>query len=122
MNPLPPKLENFAQAFSTRSGGCNRFCECGREFWDSSPDGGGWSWQSGEREALAANPNATGVPYTVETLSFEGKDYCIDCECWHPRALQIIGFLDYHAAPIAQYLLLEKKRKQTEADQSPTVA
>jgi hypothetical protein len=115
---LPEQLKNFEQAFTTSSTGCRRECLCGSVFYDSV---GNYDWDEGEFEALEKNERATAVDYSVGTISFEGKEYCCDCDCWHERAKQIIRFLDGHAHKIAEWLTLEKKRKQEEADHSPVV-
>lgn len=112
------QLENFSRAFSSGSGGCVRTCECGRVFYDTQP---GYTWEDGEFEALTANKNATALDYSVGTLCFEGKEYCMDCDCWHPRARRIIEWIESHGQSIAEFLTLEKKRKQADADQSPVV-
>ena len=111
------KQESFAEAFRSNCGGCRRTCECGREFYN--PDGG-WTWETGELEGLELR-KATALDYTVTTVGFEGKELVMDCDCWHPRAKQIMSFLDGHADAIAKYLTNEKKRKQSEADRSPVV-
>lgn len=114
---MSDKLENFERAFSTHSGGCRRTCNCGREFYNPN---GGWDWEEGEIEALDKS-GAISLDWSVSTLSCEGKEYVMDCDCWHKRAKQIMGFIDGHAQAIAEYLTLEKKRKQTLADESPVV-
>jgi hypothetical protein len=111
-------LENFERAFETHSGGCRRECECGRVFYNPN---GGRDWEDGELEKLAGDGNAQPVEWSVETISFEGKEYVSDCNCWHARANVIIGFLNSHAGSIAKYLSLEKKRKQAIAGAAPVV-
>lgn len=115
----PDKLENFTEAFSDHSGGCRRTCECGKEYWDTYNSG--YSWEDGEIEGLEKNPDAVGLPHSVSTLSFEGREYVMDCTCFHDRASRIMNWIDTHAAQIANYLNLEKKRKQAIADAAPTV-
>lgn len=111
------KLESFAESFRS-DGGCRRTCECGRVFYNP---GGGWTWETGELEELELI-KATAIDHTVTTVEFEGKEFVIDCDCWHLRAKQIMGFIDSHAHSIVKYLVNEKKRKQAEADRSPVVA
>ena len=114
-----PKLENFARAFSNNSGGCRSVCACGKEFYDNYNRG--YSWEPGELETLNADPEAIALDYSVSEIEFEGKTFCADCGCWHERALQIIAFIDSHSRHIAEWLTLEKKRKQVLADHSPVV-
>lgn len=112
------QLTNFERAFTTNSGGCRRTCECGREFYN--PDHT-WTWEPGELDALADDPNANAVDYTVGEVVFEGKEYANPCDCWHPRARKIIVWLYYHGEGIAQFLSLEKKRLLDEAKAAPVV-
>lgn len=102
------------------SAGCRRQCKCGRTFYHHDRDD--YDWDPGEFEGLEADPNATSLDYTVETLTIAGTEYCMDCDCWHGQARMIKGWLDHHARHVAQYLTLEKQRKQAEADASPVVA
>jgi hypothetical protein len=114
-----PALESFVDAFDDRVSGPRRTCDCGVEFWDTYNSG--YSWEDGEREGLEANPAAKGLPYAVGAIHFEGRHFVPECECWKPRALKIIAFLMGHDEAIAAFLTLEKRRKQVEADRSPTV-
>jgi len=113
------KLETFISAFRTNMSGCRRTCHCGREYWDGGNDG--YSWEDGEIEALSNNPNAVELPYTVETIEICGIEYVPDCDCWHRKAYAMLEFIDGNAVAIAQYLTLEKKRKQKIASDSPVV-
>lgn len=110
--PIDPRLTVFERAFGGSAGSCRRSCECGREFYN--PDGG-WSWENGELEALAANPNATSIEWSVGTVEFEGRFYVPDCTCWHERALKIIAWMEGHVESIAEYFKLENKRRSKEA-------
>lgn len=112
------KLENFIEAFSSHCGGCRRTCHCGKEFWDAENS---YDWESGEREALESDPSKVPLRYSVGTVELEGREYVMDCNCFHERAEKIMGFIDGHAKSIAAYLTLEKKRKQLIADEAPTV-
>ncbi len=112
------KLENFERAFSSGSGGCVRICECNKQFYDGHNS---YDWEDGEIESLEADKNSVCLDYTVSTIIFEDKEYVVDCSCWHKRAEQIMGFIDGHSHSIAEYLTLEKKRKQSIANNSPTV-
>lgn len=112
------KLENFERAFSGHTAGITRICACGKKYYvlNECED-----WNKGEFEALQKETNTKGLEYWPGAVCFEGTEYVDACDCWHPRAKQIIGFIDGHAHAIADYLRLEKERKQREADQSPTV-
>src|SRR4051812_19397927 len=112
------KIEIFDRAFDSHTGHCRTSCECGKEFYDHANS---YDWEEGEKEKLEADPNAVGVSYTVGTLTFEGRKYCCDCTCWHARAEHIMGFIDNHAAQIAEYLTLQKKEKQRVANAAPVV-
>jgi len=116
--PCSAKLERFACAFSTHSGGCRNQCECGRVFYN--PDSS-WSWDEGELEALELDPNAIPVDYAVSTIGFEGKICVWDCDCWHARAEKIMGWIDSHANKIAAYLNGEAEHKKQIADKAPRV-
>lgn len=116
---MSTKLENFENAFDSHVGSCRMTCNCGKEFWDAYNSG--YGWDEGEREALEKDPNAVAVQHSVGSLEFEGRIYCLDCDCWHERAKKIMGFIDSHGKAIAEYLFYEKKRKQAIADAAPTV-
>lgn len=112
-------FENFEQAFRGGVSGLRRTCECGVEYWDSYNSG--YDWEEGEREALEADPKAKALDHSVGVVELEGRYYVDGCTCWHKRAEQVIRFLNEHAVAIAEYLTLEKKRKQAEADAAPRV-
>jgi len=112
------KLNEFERAFSSGMAGCVRTCECGRVFYDNANS---YDWEPGELERLQASKKATPVDYSVGTLVLEGGEFVQACNCWHERASKIIDWLDNHAHGIAEYLTLEKKRKQADADHSPVV-
>ncbi len=118
MNPTPEDLQTFERAFTSSLAGCVRTCVCGRTFYDWCNS---YDWEEGEKEKLEADPKATGVDYSVETIIFEGKEYCSDCDCWHERARKLIAWMEQHDHRIAAWLTLEKQRKQAEADASPVV-
>ena len=111
------KFDNFERAFSDSSGGLVRTCECGKAFYNDE----GRDFEEGEYERLLASPDAVSLDHDASTLSFEGKTFVMDCDCWKPRAEVIMRYLDGHAFHIAEYLTLEKKRKQDDATYSPTV-
>ncbi len=111
-------IESFKEAFAIGSGGCRRECDCGIQFYNSD---GGWDWEEGELDELMANGDARDLDCTITEIRFEGKEYVYQCDCWHERAEELMGFIDSHAYGIAQYLTLEKLRMQAEADNMPTV-
>ena len=114
----PEKLENFERAFSDSTASCRWTCECGVTFFDGCQS---YDWEDGELDKLRADPKAKQVDYAPGSISFEGRQYVDACDCWHKRALQIIRFIDGHAERIANYLRLEKERKQRDAEASPVV-
>lgn len=70
--------EAFEDAFRSMGGGCCRECQCGTEYYNS---GGGWGWDDGELEDLAANPNAVDIPYAVDTVEIFGREFVVGCGC-----------------------------------------
>jgi len=121
MSEQSDKLENFERAFDCNVSSCRGTCNCGQRFFDYENT---YDWEPGELEklkALETHGKATGVPYGIGFVRFEGKEYVNSCDCWHKRAEQIIGFIDGHARRIAKYLTLEKKRLQSIADEAPVV-
>lgn len=117
--PVDGSFESFEKAFSGRTSGCVRDCQCGVTFWDGYNDG--YSWEAGERERLEADPKAQRLDYAVGMIAFEDREYVAACECWHQRAIRLIAFIRGHDDEIAEFLTLEKQRKQREADRSPVV-
>lgn len=115
---MKPNLENFIDAFRDNTSGCVRTCDCGKIYFDHENS---YDWEEGELEALESDTKAIGLDDSIRTLSFEEKEYVIDCNCWRKRAEKIMGFIDGHAHEIAMYLTLEKKRKQSIADNAPFV-
>lgn len=116
---MSTSFESFEKAFRGGINGLRRTCECGVEYWDSYNSG--YDWDEGEREALEDDPTKIPVSYAVGIIEFEGRTYVDACTCWHERAKRIASWIDSHAEAIAEYLSLEKKRKQNEADRSPVV-
>lgn len=114
----PRKLEVFERAFSSHTSGCVRECRCGKTYYHD--DEGGYSWEPGELERLAKS-GARALDYSPGGIVIDGVEFVNACDCWHPQAAQIISFVDANAHPIAEYLSLEKKRKQQEADAAPVV-
>lgn len=111
-------MENFEVAFSDNHGCSRHVCNCGIEYYNPE---GGWSWEEGELEALEKDDNSISIDYSVPIMSFENKEYVMSCDCWVTRAEYIIGFIKNHGHKIAEFLNLEKKRKTSEAEQSPIV-
>ena len=119
LDKINPKVfESFERAFMSSGGGCVRACRCGRIFYN--PDGG-WTWEDGELESLNRNEKATAVGHTVQCIDFEENEYALDCDCWHELAARYIRWLRVHDEQVAEFLTLEKARKQAEADRSPVV-
>lgn len=113
-----PGMVSFEDAFGGCGSGCASQCACGRIFYNSD---GGWDFEMGELERYRANPNATDLVYGVGHIEFEGTVYVWDCDCWRPRAVQIIRFITSHGRQIAEFLTLERERKVAAAESSPTV-
>jgi predicted dehydrogenase len=113
------QFENFERAFRGGVSGCRRDCECGIEYWDSY--NGGYDWGEGEVESLMNNPKAKALDHAVGIVEFEGCVYVDGCTCWHERARKIIAWMVHHDEAIAEFLSLEKERKQREANRAPTV-
>lgn len=117
VNEEQAALDNFERTFRDGSSGCVRDCDCGKVFYN--PDTC-WTWEDGELDRLNAS-GAKVLPYAVETVTFEGHHYVLDCDCWQVRALKLIAFLRHHDEQIAAFLRAEKVRKTAEADRSPVV-
>lgn len=110
------KFDNFECAFDMHTGGCRHTCACGKTYYNSD---GGWDWDEGELEKLKADENAIDLDHAVGLIYLEGCEFVMDCDCWHKRAEHVMAFIDAHAQQIADYLRLEKIRKQIIADVSP---
>jgi hypothetical protein len=100
---LSDELEDFARAFKYRVSKDKCVCACGREF-------SGFVQSSSDT-----------LEYGIVTLGFEGREYVEACDCWHPRATELVAFIESHARRFAQYLALAKQRKQARADRAPTL-
>lgn len=111
-------LDNFDRAFSHIRTGCFK-CECGKVYWDNQ--NGGYDWNDGELEALEKNPNATAVPYAIDVIDIDGREYANACNCWEKRASRIIGWLENNRTEIAAYFRYEKERKMAEANRLATI-
>lgn len=113
------KLQNFTVAFEIGGSSIQETCACGKIFYDASSD---YDFEEGEFEALEANKEAIGCWHSIGRIAFEGKEYVSTCECWKPRAKQLMEYLDTYNHEIAAYLNAERKRKIEEAEALPTVA
>ena len=112
-------IDNFGEAFDSKSGGCRHRCECGKEFYGAER---AWDWNEGEYEALEKDFNAIRVEYDgVARLEIEGVLYVSDCDCWHEKAKGIMSFLDFYASAIGEYYKLEKQRLKMEASRLPEI-
>lgn len=112
------KIEMFERCFRSGCGTVCMTCNCGLTYYNYMDAG---CFEEGELEKLEKNPKAKAVDYSISILECEGRQYADGCDCWHKRALQLLAFIDGHAHAIAEYLTLEKQRKQRAADNSPTV-
>jgi len=101
-------MENFEDAFRSGGGGCREECKCGKVFYNSN---GGWDWEDGELEGLEKS-KATDLDWSVLTIIIDGDEYVMDCDCWHNRAKQMMGWMESHNRQFVKYLQLEKERKQ----------
>jgi hypothetical protein len=111
-------LENIERAFSTHMSSIYQRCDCGKEFFVGDPTE---DWNDGEFDQLSSNENATALEHWPASLIISGVEYCADCDCWHEKAKSMKLWLDNHANQIAEYLNLEKQRKQMEANVAPVV-
>lgn len=116
---MTQKLQNFERAFSDSSGSFRMRCVCGKTYYN--PDQG-WTIYEGELEALQKDPMAFSLDYGPGGVAFEGKIFVNACDCWHPRALLIIGFLDSHKERIAKFFALEKQCLKEAAENYPTIS
>lgn len=108
------KIEIFEEAFRDKGFvGSRRDCICGNIFYNSD---GGWDWKDGELEELAKNTRATDVDYSVGTITFECKEHCLDCNCWHKRALIMFSFLMSHNSQIVALFRAVKNHELARAE------
>lgn len=101
---MSSNLDSFRDAFFAYGSHWEE-CQCGRAFQDPFVIG------ADDGEDLKR----------FDMLSFEGKNYVIECGCWEKRASQIAGFIDTHKHQVASYLNREKKRLTELATEHPTV-
>ena len=111
-------MKNFELAFDSRTGSCARQCECGKQFYNPDPS---WDFEEDELESYKKDPAAISLNCSVGGISFEGAEYVYECDCWKERADKVMKFIDGHAYEIAEYLILEKKRRTSDAEASPVV-
>lgn len=104
------RIKIFEQAFRSPRSSMQETCGCGRIFFDFANS---WDWEDGEQEALLENPNATALLYSVECVSIDGKEYVIDCDCWHEKATRIMGWIDAHDDQLVEFFKLDKERLET---------
>ena len=116
---MDDKLKIFEDAFYDHGGGIVRTCECGVTHYNDSSDA--YGWEDGELDKLHADPKAVPLDRDAFEMSFEGRRYVTQCQCWHERAKMIMRFLDSHGHSIAIYFRLEKERKTKEAEDSPEI-
>lgn len=114
----PEQLENFEQAFRSGTGGCSCTCPCGKQYFDDWNEYD-FEWES-EKELLRSS-GATPVDYGIGGVVINGVQYANSCECWHEKARSIVRFLEENGRAVAEFLTLEKKRKEREAEDSPVV-
>lgn len=93
------KIEIFEKAFRASVSRSRMECECGKVFYNSN---GGWDWEDGELEALEKSKDAIDLDCSVGEIGFEGRQYALDCECWHERAIRIFEFLMSHNYQIVE--------------------
>lgn len=111
-------LDVFANSFAAGWGTITTECECGINYYEDERVG---DFETGEYESLEKNPKARCVE-NISILEFEGTSYVECCECWKPRAEQIMKFIDGHSMKIAKYLNAERKRATDEAELMPEVS
>jgi hypothetical protein len=107
----------FADAFSSRMGGCSFQCRCGTTWWDDFNNG--IDWEEGEFERLSLLSVTEPQKYkraggAVSWMTIDGKDIVWGCTC--TIAQQYERFLEQHAAQIADYLRLRRARLLREAE------
>lgn len=116
---MDPKIESFEGSFRAGLSSCRVECECGKIYFHDTEQF--YTWEDGELEKLRAG-EGIGEDYAIGILILEGKDYADACDCWHPKAKQIIAFLERHAQHIARYFELEKKRQTADAKAIPVIS
>lgn len=107
---MSAKMSGFEEAFRDGAGSSRIDCACGKIYFDEKC----WGFEEGEREKIVA-AGAIELEWGPSYITLEGQSFCIDCDCWHPRAERVMRFLDGHAQKIAKYFAAEKDRKMAEA-------
>lgn len=112
------EITNFEKAWASRTSGCARTCECGKEFYNPDPT---WDWDTGELEAFQTNEKATALDYPVGCVELDGKEYVMDCLCWHAKAEKVIRWLYSNGDQVAKFFQLEKQTRLEEHHDTPTI-
>lgn len=111
------KQNNFINAFSIGDPSCRGKCHCGKTYYDASDI----DLSDDEITEFEKDENAIGVYESIGHISFGGKEYVQNCECWKPHAKTMMNFLDGYHHQIAAYLNAERQRMIDEAYMLPTV-
>lgn len=109
---------SYERAFSSHSGSIVKMCACNKVFYIHDAHE---CWDEGEFERLIADSKAIPLDYSPGGVYVYGVEYVDACDCWHSKAERIVAFLNDNAHEIADFLTLEKKRREEEAKNSPTV-
>lgn len=110
-------LDWFLRGFRDGIGGIRIECECGKTYYESDPTE---DWDPGEFEYLEKAENAF-PGADLAYITFEGKTYATDCDCWHKRAVLVAGFLCSHDLRIANFFDVRRRSLITEALNAPTI-
>lgn len=110
-------LENFIEAFSRGGSSCRETCDCGVMYYDGTDN----DLSDEEIEELEKSNKVFSTGHSIGLIAFGGKEYAQNCDCWVPKAKQVMEFIDSHNFEIADYLRAEKKRKIDQAEAMPTV-
>lgn len=110
------QVSNFERAFTSGTSGIRRTCNCGREFYDSEERIG---WETGELEELRNDPEATGLEHPVGSLVIGNIEYVDACDCWHPRARNIVAWITEHRREIGAFYKLEAADLKALSDTYP---
>jgi len=110
--------ELFERAFSGRTSGCRRTCECGKTFYHN--DSHDWGWEDGELERLRAS-DATPLGYAPSSVVIHGVEYCDACTCWHDKARKIMSWLMEYRREVSLFYDLESKRLREISESIPII-
>ena len=111
-------LESFERAFRDRVVGCVRTCKCGKVYYHA--DERGYDWEPGEYESLETH-GAIPLDYSVETITIDGDERCIDCDCWKIKAEGIIHWLTRNRQRVGAFYALERERLMEQAKTFPEI-